>query len=149
MKNKLAAIGAAVTVLATPALAYAQIGQRFNEFSIENLRNALFPFQPTTPPTFTSLVASVLNFFILIAAVIAIVYLIWAGIQYITASTDETKAKNARMAIYNAIIGIVVIILSYSIIFFISSTAQTELQRNFEGTGSLGPGFDPRLYPQQ
>ena len=49
------------------------------------------------------------------AGVAAVVYLLWAGILYITAGGDEAKAGKARTGIVNAIIGIVIIILAFVI----------------------------------
>ncbi len=43
------------------------------------------------------------------------IYLIVAGIQYITSGGNATKAMVARTAIINAIIGIILVILAFSI----------------------------------
>ena len=53
-----------------------------------------------------------------IAGLIAFFYLIIAGINYITAGGDTTKANTARQAIIHAIIGIVVIVAAWFIINF-------------------------------
>lgn len=142
MKTLLARMAAGATILATPAIALAQ----YEPGDISLLQTLLRPVRVNGQLNIFVLVASVLNFIVLIAAIIAILYLIWAGIQYITASTDEEKAKKARAAIYNAIIGIVVIVLSYVIIQYVSALATNAVQGvqngsgfNF-GTGDLAPG---------
>lgn len=56
----------------------------------------------------------IINFILGIAGAIAVIYLIWAGIQYITGGAKGAQA--AKDAIVNAIIGVVVILLSYVII---------------------------------
>ena len=53
-----------------------------------------------------------------IALALAVIYLIYAGVQYITSGGSPDKAKAARAGIINAIIGIVVIVASYAIIRF-------------------------------
>jgi hypothetical protein len=59
----------------------------------------------------------------MIGGALAVIYLIWAGIQYIQAGGDASKAKAARTSIINAIIGVVVILSAYTIIRFASSIA--------------------------
>lgn len=52
----------------------------------------------------------------ILAGAIATFYLIYQGIQYITAGGSADKAKAARQGIVNAIIGIIVITAAYAII---------------------------------
>lgn len=124
MKQLLAKVTTAATVLATPTLALAQLNT-FNTNDIGLIERLLRPIVLPEGQAFSlsQLAVIVLNFLIFIAAVIAILYLIWAGIKYITASTDPEKAKEARQAIFNAIIGIVVIILSFAIIQIVAGLA--------------------------
>lgn len=56
---------------------------------------------------------------LLLAAIVAFVYFIIAGFQYMTAGGDAAKAQAARQHIINSIIGIVIILLSYAILRFI------------------------------
>ena len=56
------------------------------------------------------------------ATFIAVVYLIWNGIQYITAAGDEEKQTIAKRGITGSVIGIIVIILSYVIVRVIANT---------------------------
>lgn len=60
----------------------------------------------------------VLNIFLVIVAIIAVLYLVFYGYQYITAGGDPEKATKARGGILNAIIGIVVITLAFTIVHF-------------------------------
>jgi len=52
----------------------------------------------------------------LIAGVLAVLYLIWYGIQYITSGGSPDKVKTARTGIINSIIGIIIIVAAYTII---------------------------------
>ena len=54
----------------------------------------------------------------LIASFLAMGFLIWYGLQYITSGGSPDKTKQARAGIVNVIIGVVVIIASYGIIRF-------------------------------
>ena len=146
MKKIAAGLAAAAATLGTPLIASAQFfGAGNNNVAsqgqsiFDNLGSLLTPFQPAGDISIRSLFITAFTFIILLAGVIAILYLIWAGIQYITASTDEDKAKKAKTAIFNAIIGIVVIILSYAIIFYVARLTQ-DAAGSITGNGSTTNG---------
>ena len=65
------------------------------------------------------LVKSAIGLLLAFGGVIALIYLIVAGYQYITAGGNAEQATAARTAILNAIIGIVVIFASYVIMNYI------------------------------
>jgi hypothetical protein len=65
---------------------------------------------------FTNGVKSIINLVFFLAGAAAIIYLIWAGIKYITSGGDTKKAGEARTAILNAVIGIAVVIGAYTLI---------------------------------
>jgi arginine exporter protein ArgO len=65
--------------------------------------------------TFSNLILSNL---LLISGVLAVIFLLFAGIRYITAAGDPIKAKAARGAIINVVIGVIIIIAAFSIIKF-------------------------------
>lgn len=69
--------------------------------------------------TVSSIAERIVNFVLLIAAVLAVVYLIYSGILYITAAGNPDSAKKGQQGVINAIIGIVIIVLA----FFIARTA--------------------------
>lgn len=131
MMNKLLArASVALAFMTLPGIASAQgqfgFPQSGGDASIINrLQQFLRPIEPTGPFDLGQFFITIFNYLILIAGVLAIFYLIWAGIQYITASTDEDKAKKAKTGIFNAIIGIVVIILSYAIISWVSGIVKS------------------------
>ncbi|MDD3679143.1 MAG: hypothetical protein PHT36_02785 [Patescibacteria group bacterium] len=62
-----------------------------------------------------NLISTALNWFFVIAGIICIVVIIWAGITYATAGGDEEKVGKAKGRLIYGIIGIAVIIGSYAI----------------------------------
>lgn len=77
--------------------------------------------QPTTgnsdPVTIiNSLYGDIFNILTVAAAILAVIYLVWSGIQYVTAGGSAEKAKTARTGVINAVIGIVIIVAAYTII---------------------------------
>ena len=63
----------------------------------------------------------VVNYIIGIVAIVAVVMIVWAGYLYITAGMDEKNVEKAKKMLLYGIIGIVVVILSYSIVSFATS----------------------------
>jgi len=47
---------------------------------------------------------------------LVLIYIVWGGIQWITASGDKQKLTNARSKITWAVIGLIVIFLSFAIV---------------------------------
>ncbi len=123
--------------------------------SVDRLQGLLKPIDIGSVSV-NSLFDKIFNLLILIAAILAIFYLVWAGIQFIIASGDPEKAKKARDAIVHAIIGIVVIVLSYAIITWtravveegLNGQSQVENQRVSQQStqaGSQLAGSVPRV----
>lgn len=68
-----------------------------------------------------SIANTVIDTLTLIAGILAIVYLVYMGILYITAGGDDEKAGLAKKGIINAVIGIIVIVLAYAIAKYVTS----------------------------
>jgi hypothetical protein len=59
---------------------------------------------------------TIINWALAIAFILAVIFLIYGGFQYILSGGNEELAKNGRQAIFNALVGIVIIVLSYVIV---------------------------------
>jgi len=82
-------------------------------------------FKITTPSDSTdvpALVDQVISIILMIAGALAVIYLIYSGILYITAAGNPDAAKKGQQGIINAVIGIVIIILAYVILKAVVST---------------------------
>ena len=55
-----------------------------------------------------------------VVALIAVIFIIVGGVQYITSSGDTGKAMKARNTILYSVIGLIIAILSFAIVIFIS-----------------------------
>ncbi len=102
---KVASIGG--VLMALPTKAYAQ-------FNIKRIH----PLYPVEGDLF-DLVDTIANIIFMVLGILAVVYLIWGGATYITAGGDAEKAAKGRTAITNAIIGIVIILISFALYRFI------------------------------
>lgn len=63
----------------------------------------------------------IINYFLGILGLIAVGFLIYAGVLMVTAGGDEQQVGKARKVITYAVIGIVIILLSWTIVTFVSS----------------------------
>src|SRR3990167_4334278 len=64
---------------------------------------------------------NIVNWALIFAGVAALFFVIFAGIKYIRSGGEEEKIKSARETLTYAIIGLVIIILSFAIINIISA----------------------------
>lgn len=114
MKNvakKLASAMVASSALAGKAFAQAGTG--------------IFTGQPTGPVaaatgTLGQNVVTILNYFLGFLGIIAVIFLIYAGVLMVTAGGAEEQVTKARKIITYAVIGIVVVILSFTIVQWVS-----------------------------
>ena len=66
-------------------------------------------------------IVKIINIALTVAGLIAVLFLIIGGFRYITSAGNEETAEQAKKIITNAIIGIVIIILSFVIVRVISN----------------------------
>lgn len=71
-----------------------------------------------TTKSLETIITSLIRLFLLFAGFIAFFYALYGGFSYLTAGADSEKADTGRKMITNAIIGLVVIFLSYAIVTF-------------------------------
>jgi hypothetical protein len=79
---------------------------------------------PTEIPTggLEKLVESIgkgISFLLFIAFTLSLIFLIWGGIEWIMSGGDKTKLQGAQHRITYAIIGLIISLLSFTIINFI------------------------------
>lgn len=63
---------------------------------------------------------NVINAALVLSAVVAVILIIYSGFQYVTSSGDKEKVDGARKRLTYAIIGLIFIILSYTILTIFS-----------------------------
>lgn len=77
---------------------------------------------PNPIPDFSSIqavVASLINIAFMAAGLVAIIFLIIGGFRYITSSGNQEAIEGAKATIFNAIIGLIIIFLSFLIVNYI------------------------------
>ncbi len=66
--------------------------------------------------------------------IIFLVLIIWSGFEWMTSGGNEERIKNAKKRIMNATIGLVVVVMAYSIAYFITQS----LEKAAGGGGGAG-----------
>jgi hypothetical protein len=93
-----------------------------------------YEFLPTNAdggPSFQSLtdiyliIAAVIDILLRIGAIIAIVMVIYGGIEFITSSGNPDKASSARSTITNAIIGLAIAVSAATVVTYIAGRFTT------------------------
>lgn len=62
-----------------------------------------------------------------VGGLLFLLYLVWGGIEWMTAAGDKVKVENAQHKITNALLGLVVLIGSYAIARFVQGVFQINL----------------------
>ncbi len=94
----------------------------FSFFSFATAARADVVFDPLSSYTsINDVVGGVTNWILGIAAGITILFLIVGGIYYITAAGDEKQMGEGKKIVNYAIIGLVVILISYSIVLTLNA----------------------------
>lgn len=77
------------------------------------------PLEPG-PTDLESVATNLIDFALIVGGSLAVVYIIYGGIAYMTAGGDKAKADQARNTITYAIIGVIIIALSYVILNWVT-----------------------------
>lgn len=114
--EKVAQIIVLVILLALPVvtLAAGSLGSNFNCNSLNGLNCE-------SGTSVNALIRTVINWMLGVAFGVAVLFLIIGGFWYITSAGNEETAEKGKGTAINAIIGIVIIILSYVIINVVSN----------------------------
>ena len=89
--------------------------------------------------TVNSLLVRVINILLFVTAGIAVLFVIIGGFQYITSAGNPEGAKKGKTTVVNAIIGLVIIVLSYVIINVVVNTVRNSGSTSGGGTTTTPP----------
>jgi uncharacterized membrane protein len=82
------------------------------------------PFQGTAQGGLVQAIITIVNILLILAALIAAVFLVIGGIRYITSQGDEEAADKAKNTILYSVIGLIVIGLSAAVVNFVVGAIQ-------------------------
>ncbi len=73
---------------------------------------------------FGGIVIRLVDLVLKIAGIIAFLYVIYGGFMYLTSAGDPSGADKGRKTIFNALIGIIIISISYALVAFVAKETQ-------------------------
>lgn len=77
---------------------------------------------PAGSNSMTGIVATMIQVFLGLLGIIFLILIIYGGYEWMTAQGDEEKVTKAKDTLQRAIIGLIIIIVAYSITFFVFSS---------------------------
>jgi len=72
-----------------------------------------------------TLIQTVINAFLSLIGVILLIYILYAGYNWMTAQGEEEKVTKAKETITRAIIGVIIIVAAYAISYFVMYKIET------------------------
>lgn len=113
--KKLLAFIAPATYLLAPAIAFAQPTDPVAIDTCDET-GAFGTICGLTAGDFGGLIGNVITLLFVIAVIIALAFLIWGGIKWILSGGDKSAVEGARNTIVAAVVGLVIVFLSYFIL---------------------------------
>lgn len=93
---------------------YGELQKRGFKFSGVTCTGTSCP--PTEPKTLGGIISVLLPYLYAAAGIFLLLYLIYAGFSYMLAAGDQKKVQEARARLTNALIGFLVVFLSYLLV---------------------------------
>jgi len=107
IRRILGATAGSLVPLLTPAVALAQG------------LTGITPFQGTAQGGLVQSITTIINIILILAGLVAAIYLVIGGVRYITSRGDEDEAANAKNTVLFSLLGLLVIGLSAAIVNFV------------------------------
>ncbi|MBI3954713.1 hypothetical protein HY333_01580 [Candidatus Collierbacteria bacterium] len=64
---------------------------------------------------------------VLVGGLAFLLYLVWGGLQWLTAGGDKGKIEEAQHKITNALIGLAILVLSFAVVLFVQAVFKINL----------------------
>lgn len=104
MNSRLRALAAGAVTL-TPSLAFAGGWQPLEGDQANGM-----------PTDLNAVLLNIINWILGFCAIIAVLVIIWGGVQYLTSTGNSNQTDSAKSTIKNALMGLVIIGIAYAIV---------------------------------
>ncbi len=74
----------------------------------------------------SGVITNIINIMLFIVGILAVIMLIYGGIRYVISGGDQTAVTNAKNTIMYAIVGLVVAILGYALVRWVTTSLTSE-----------------------
>lgn len=82
-------------------------------------------YAAVTPDSALILIQALISAFLGVIGVLLLIYIIYAGYNWMTAQGEEEKVEKAKDTLKRAIVGVIIIIAAYAISYFVMSKIET------------------------
>jgi len=89
-------------------------------------------YQAVNEATPETIISNIITGFLSVLGVVFMVFMVYAGVLWLTAGGDEKKVDKAKNIIKQSIIGIIIVVAAYAISYFVLSSLMSS-------TGKIGP----------
>jgi Trk-type K+ transport system membrane component len=104
-----------LATLASPLVASAQLtADQEDQFGIDSARQVGLGEQDLKA-TIVGVVQTIMGFL----GLLAVIVVIWGGVKWMTSGGEQAKVDEARKLIINGVIGLVIVILAFTIVTFV------------------------------
>jgi cytochrome bd-type quinol oxidase subunit 2 len=93
--------------------------------------------------SFRTALTTIVNYFLFLLGLIAVIMVIYGGLLYITSGGDDAGAEKGKKILMYAAIGIIVILISYALVNTLLEAGSIEAPQTFEAGGGGGGGTPP------
>lgn len=76
---------------------------------------------PAGQSTFGDTIVLILDVALMVVGSLAVLFLMWGGLRYLTARGNEEAAESAKKTMTNAIVGLIVVVLAFTMIRIITN----------------------------
>lgn len=114
MKKALGTAAALATLLTLAPQAFAQAVDLQPQSGFGNLTKV-------NVASFGSIVSVVITTLLIIAVIVALVFLVWGGVKWITSNGDKARVESARSTIISALVGLIIAFLAYFLLSVVAS----------------------------
>jgi amino acid transporter len=109
------------SLLVWPAIVFGSAGDIINPTANPN---GILPYTFFgRNPTVGGIILGIINLILALVGLIAVAMIVYGGFRYVTSAGNEDVVKAAKKTIINAIIGLIIVILSYVIVTAITNLA--------------------------
>jgi hypothetical protein len=126
MKHKLLIALSIITLGVAGLMAFTHPGVSFADTKSDVCGGAALAGSSCTGDTtsLTTTIRNIVNLFSIIVGIVAVITVVVAGFRYVTSGGDSSKISGAKNTLIYAIVGLVIVALSQSIVRFVLSKTQ-------------------------
>ncbi len=91
-----------------------------------------------------SVIAKFVNYAIIIAGILLLFYLLWAGLDWIASKGEKERLIKAQLKITHAVIGLLIVVITYTLFGFLAGNILGVVKKAADGSWVISI---PSLFP--